>query len=83
MGRTVWFRMHQRQSNLSRDGVGLSAESVPFLSSGDSWYGFQGQEGLALKVVCPQRVVVQDRHHETRPQSLALFQGDQAAVWRG
>lgn len=77
--RTVWFRVHERQSDLSRGGVGLPAESPSLLLSSHSWYGLQRQEGLALKVVRPQRVVVQDGHHQTSPACLALLQGHQAA----
>lgn len=76
---TVWFRVHERQSDLSRGGVGLPAESIYLLPSSHSRYALQGQEGLALKVISPQRVVVQDCHHQTRAQCLALVQGHQAA----
>lgn len=71
--------MHERQSDLSRGGVGLPAESVSLLPSSHSWYALQGQEGLTLKVISPQCVVVQDCHHQTRAQCLALLQGHQAA----
>ncbi|TNN29530.1 hypothetical protein EYF80_060321 [Liparis tanakae] len=45
---------------------------------GDSWYGPEGQEGLAFKVIRHQDVVVQDRQHKASARSLALTQGHQA-----
>lgn len=76
---TIRFGMHQRQSDLSRDGVWLCAESIPFLSS-NSWYGFEGQEGLTFKIICPQSVMVQNRHNQACPLSLALIQGHQTVI---
>lgn len=76
---TIRFGMHQRQSDLSRDGVWLCADSISFLSY-NPWYASEGQEGLAFKVVCPQSVVVQNCHNQACPLSLALIQGYQTAI---
>lgn len=75
--------MHQRQSDLSRDGVWLCVVSISFPSSSNPWYPLEGQEGLAFKVICPQGVVVQNCHRQAGPRSLALIQGHQTVIQRG
>ncbi len=77
---TIWFGVHQRQSDLFRTRIWLSAESISLLFSCNSWNILEGEEGLAFKVICPQGVVVQDSHDQATPFSLALIQGYQTIV---
>lgn len=80
MDHTIRFRMHQRQSDLSRDGVWQCAESIFFLFSSNSWNGLEGQEGLAFKIICPQGVMIQNCHNQASALSLALVQGHHAVI---
>ena len=74
--------MHERQSDLSGDGIWLCAESISIRPSGNTRYGLEDQEGLAFKVIRPQRVMVQNCHDEACPLSLALLQGHHTVTER-